>query len=99
MDLIQNYSSSEEENEITVHRIQAGGRDLEELLFSHALLSKINLHTDKRNVNKMYASLKVDSEEKEDFYYISHRGKKDIINKRSIVSQTKIVSRDSDPDT
>ena len=99
MDLIQNYSSSEEENEITVHCIKAGGRDLEEFLYSHALLSKINLHTDKQNVNKTYASLKVDSEEKEDFSYISHRGEKDIINKRSIVSQTKIVSRDSDPDT
>ena len=39
---------------------------MEEFLFSHALLSKINLYTDNRNVNKTYASLKVDSEEKED---------------------------------
>ena len=99
MDLIQNYSSSEEENEITVHRIKAGGRNLEEFLYSHALLSKITLHTDKRNVNKTYASLKVDSEEKEDFSCILHRDEKDLINKRSIVFQTKIVSRDSDTET
>ena len=45
---------------------------MEELLFSHALLSKINLYTDNRNVNKTYASLKVDSEEKEDFSYNVH---------------------------
>ena len=75
---------------------------MEEFLFSHALLSKINLYTDKRNVNKTYASLKVDSEEKEDFAYFSHRGEKYIINKRnrfSDVVELKIVSRDSYPDT
>ena len=74
MDLIQNYSSSEEENKMTVHRIKAGGRHI----FVRVVV-KINLHTDKRNVNKTYASLKFDSEEKEEFSYISHSGEKDII--------------------